>query len=202
MDLELSVSPEALEAEPWPAYALDRKGQIVRVNGAWDRVARAANGPMAAAVIGTRWLDHITGDELRTWYAALLERVLGSGAGESHRCDCNTPARYRLFSSRFEPLRPPRSPEIVGVLVLASRLEEAPIGERYRIGRPDLIRFQTMDGLVVQCSGCRRVRVAGGRPFVWEFVPEYVEAPRSDVSHGICRLCREIYYGMPAREGT
>ena len=157
---------------------------------------------MAAAVVGTRWLEHITGDELRAWYAALLERVLGSGAGESHRCDCNTPDRYRLFSSRFEPLRRPRSPEIGGMVVLASMLEEAPIGERYRIGKPDLIRYQTREGLVVQCSGCRRVRVAGERPHLWELVPEYVETPRSNVSHGICRLCREIYYGMPAREGT
>ena len=94
------------------------------------------------------------------------------------------------------------SPETLGLLVLASMLEEAPIGERDRIGPPDVLRYLTSDGLVIQCSVCRRVRVAGGRPYAWELVPEYVMTPRHDISHGICRLCRELYYGMPAREGA
>lgn len=196
------ISLEALEAEPWPAYVLDRSGQIVAVNAAWDRVAVETNGPVAAAVLGTRWIDHIHGAELRAWYEDLFARVLQRGVGESHRCDCNTPERYRLFSSRFEPLRRRRSDEPAGVLVLASMLEEAPIGERYRIGTPDETRYRSSDGLVHQCSGCRRVRVAGASPRVWEFVPEYVATPRLDVSHGLCALCREIHYGMPVREAS
>lgn len=202
MNLDLPVSREALEVEHWPAYALDRTGHIVHVNSAWDRVAGAANGPLAAEVLGTLWIDHITGEELRTWYEDLLARVLESGAGESHMCHCNTPDRFRLFTSRFEPLRKRSSSDMVGVLVLASMLEEAPIGERYRIGRPDMHRYLSAEGIVIQCSGCRRVRVAGGPLYVWELVPEYVLKPLDEVSHGICRVCREIYYGMPAREGT
>jgi hypothetical protein len=202
MDIDLAVSRETLDAEAWPACALGSEGQIVSVNRAWDRVASASGGPLAPEVLGTRWIAHITGDELQTWYADLLDRVRDSGVAESHRCDCNTPDRYRLFSTRFEPLRVRGSPVTVGVLVLASMLEEAPIGERYRIGPPDALRYLTPDGLIVQCSGCRRVRVVGGRPPAWELVPEYLVTPRHDVSHGLCRLCRELYYGMPAREGT
>ena len=200
MEFDLLVSREALEAERWPACALDGEGQIVYVNTAWDRVAGAANGPLAADVLGTRWIEHISGRELRAWYEDLLARVLATGAGESHRCDCNTPDRYRLFNSRFEPLRRRGLPLTAGVLVLASMIEEAPIGERYKLGIPDVLRYLSAEGLLVQCSGCRRVRVAGGRPHVWELVPEFMTTPRPRVSHGICRLCRELYYGMPARE--
>jgi hypothetical protein len=187
----------ALDAEPWPACVLDPEGSIVCVNEAWDRIAAASKGPLAAEVVGTRWSDHIEGAELRAWYEALLERVLHGGAGESHRCDCNTPDRYRLFSSRFEPLRARRSAEKVGVLILTSLIEEAPIGERYRLGTPDELRYLDPDGLVRQCSGCRRVRVTGPSPPVWELVPEYVATPPPDVSHGLCKLCREIHYGLP-----
>lgn len=198
----LPVSREALEAERWPAYFLDPDGRIVYVNHAWDRVACGAKGPLAVEVVGRRWTDYITGDELRSWYECVFARVIESGTGESHKCDCNTPERFRLFSSRFEPLRPRSPSEPVGVLVLASMLEEAPIGERYRIGPPDVRRYLSSEGLLVQCSGCRRVRVTGDRPHDWELVPEYLVTPRRDVSHGICRLCRDIYYGMPAREGA
>ncbi len=200
MNPDFPVFPAALEAEPWPACVLDMNGRIVGVNGAWDRIARASNGPLGIEVVGTRWSAHITGAELRAWYETLLHRVLDRGAGESLRCDCNTPERYRLFSSRFEPLRRRPSSETVGVLVLTSLIEEAPIGERYPLGTPDELRYRCADGLVRQCSGCRRVRVAGPPPAVWELVPEYVATPRQDVSHGICRLCREIYYGMLPKE--
>jgi PAS domain-containing protein len=202
MTLDLPISRDTLDAEPWPACVLDRSGDIVRVNDAWDRVAAETQGPLGAEVLGTRWSAYIRGEELRAWYEAVLDRVLTRGVGESHRCDCNTPDRFRLFSSRFEPLRKHRSTERVGVLVLTSMLEEAPIGERYKIGPLDERRYLTPDGLVFQCSGCRRVRVAGPPPSVWELVPEYVAKPRQDVSHGLCRLCRELYYGMIAREGS
>lgn len=202
MDLDLLVSREVLEAEPWPACMLDRSGDIVRVNGAWDRVAGETKGPFAVEVLGTRWSEHITGAELCAWYENLLARVLDRGVGESHRCDCNTPDRIRLFSSRFEPIRKRRSAEVVGALVLTSMIEEAPIGERYQFGEPDALRYLTIDSLILQCSGCRRVRVAGPPPTVWELVPEYVATPRQDVSHGLCNLCRELHYGMPAREAA
>lgn len=197
MSSELAISREALEAEAWPAFALDRRGSIVEVNGAWDRVATQADGPVAAEVLETCWLDHITGVELRAWYQQVFVRVLQLGVGESHRCDCNTPDRYRLFSSCFEPLRSRRTGERAGVLVLTALLEEAPIDEIYPIGPPDELRYLCPDGFIRQCSGCRRVWIAGSSPPEWDIVPEYIGAPRRNISHGLCKLCRELHYGIP-----
>lgn len=163
MSMDLAVSREALEAEPWPAFALDRRARIVSVNGAWDRVATQTNGPVAAEVLETCWRDHIAGAELRAWYQQVFARVLQLGVGESHRGDCNTPDRYRLFSSCFEPLRSRRTGDRAGVLVLTTLLVEAPIDEIYPIDRPDELRYLCPDGLIRQCSGCRRARIADRR---------------------------------------
>jgi hypothetical protein len=193
---DLAISREALEAERWPALVLDHGGRIVRVNQAWDRIAAGASGPVAEQVLGTCCVDHIEGQELRGWYEALFARVLRVGERETHICDCNTPDRYRLFSTCFAPLRSERSGEWAGVLVLTTLMDEGAIGERYRIGPPDELRYLCRDGLIRQCSDCRRVRIAGSSPPEWEIVPEYVPTPRHNVSHGLCKLCRELYYGI------
>ena len=200
MSTELAISREALEAESWPAVVLERRARIVSVNGAWDRIATQSNGPVATAVLETCWFDHIAGAELRAWYQQLLVRVLRLGVGENHRCECNTPDSYRLFSSCFKPLRSRRTGERAGMVVLTTLLEEAPIEQDYSIGRPDEKRYLCPDGLIRQCSGCRRVRVAGSSPPEWELVPEYVASPRPNISHDLCKLCREIHYGIAVDE--
>jgi len=73
------VPRDVIEAEPWPAYVLDAAGRIVAVNGAWDRQVRRFGGPTSSEVIGTAWLDHISGEEPRAWHRELLERLLAPG---------------------------------------------------------------------------------------------------------------------------
>jgi hypothetical protein len=199
VDVHDFIEPSVLEAEAWPAYVIDRGGHILHVNGAWDRVAADAAGPLAAEVVGTSWLEHVRGPELVPWYAEVFDRVLEEGAGEAHLGDCNTPTRRRLFFTRFEPLaaRGARAPG--AVLVATSLIKEGPIEEHYRIAPPDERRYLQPTNLITQCGGCRRVHVAGTLPRVWEFVPEYVARPRDDVSHGLCELCREVHYGQRLR---
>jgi hypothetical protein len=197
VDNDDRVLEKTLEAEPWPTYIVDRTGRIVFTNAAWDRVAASANGPLGKDVTGTRWLDHTKGDELVAWQRALLDRVLERNKGEIHCADCNTPQRYRLFSTRYSPLAGREGP--VGLVVLTSMIEDAPIEARYRLAPPDEQRHRQPTGFILQCGGCRRVHVTGTAPRVWEFVPEYVAQPRTDISHGICELCREVLYGIRLR---
>jgi len=43
-------------------------------------------------------------------------------------------------------------------------------------------------------ANCGRTR-RNGDPEIWDWVPAYVEHPRSGVTHTICPFCREYYYG-------
>lgn len=204
MDTDEIVPRDVLEAEPWPAYVLDATGKFVAVNRAWDREAQQAGGPTGSAVIGTMWLDHIASEEARAWYRALLERLWAPdrrGRGIDHVCACNTPELYRLFATRFEPIAPEDEGGLAGVLIVTRLLEEAPIGERYSVAPFDERRFLQPDGVLLQCGGCRRMRVAGSSPSLWVFVSELVARPRANVSHGLCEICREVYYGIAPRGG-
>jgi hypothetical protein len=199
------VEQRTLEAERWPTYVLDPAGVVVQVNQAWDREARAAGGPTSNAVLSTRWLDWIRGEEPSQWHAellaALLSRPCKPGEGDLvQTCECNTPAHFRVFATRFSPLTTHRAREPAGVLVLTTLIDEGPIEARYRVGSPDPARYRDAQGILRQCSGCRRVRVPGAGQPVWEIVPALLVIPQPDVSHGICDLCRRRYYAaIPAR---
>lgn len=200
MDIDDLISTQTLEAEPFPVYVVDPLGCLSWANQAWDVEAAKAYGPLFRVIKGTPWLHHIAGHELRTWHEDLFYRVLTRGVGETHTCDCNTPDRFRLFAARFEPLATRHAPGAVHLLVATFKIADAPIGERYTIGPPDRQRYVGAEGLLLQCGGCRRVHVAGSvSPRIWEFVPEYVSSPRIDVSHGLCELCRELFYGSGRR---
>jgi hypothetical protein len=93
----------------------------------------------------------------------------------------------------------------VGLMALTTLLAEGAIEARYRAGPPELARYLQPEGVVLQCSGCRRVHVAGTRPRAWEIVPALVASPSRNVSYTICELCLERYYGSlprPPAPGT
>jgi hypothetical protein len=195
---ELS-SLETLDAEPFPAFVIDRAGLILYTNPAWERLAQIAGGPLADQVTSTRWFEHITGLALRIWYEDLFERVLQTRKGECHMSECNTSERYRLFSNHFEPLgaRGTGAPE--GMLVSTRLIDDAPVESRYGMAPPDDGRYLQPSRVLLQCGGCRRVHVADTLPRVWEFVPEYLSKPRPDTAHGLCEMCREVYHGIRVR---
>jgi len=192
---------EVLDREPAVVYALDRAGTVVYVNPAWDRFARANGGPRAVLsehVVGTRWLDHIGGEETRARFEEIFRRVLErdgtrGARGVSLWSECSSPGLYRKLVTRFEPVFA-ASGEAEGVLSLSTIIAEAPIAERHVVSLPDDARFQGTTGRITQCAWCRRVHLAGTEPRLWLFVPAYVESPPSLLDHGICELCRELYY--------
>jgi hypothetical protein len=183
------ISRTALDAEPWPAYVLDAAGSIVAVNDAWDRVGGPIGAPSAVKTIGSRWLDHIRGGEVKVWHARLLVRLLDDPTPPRQRafqqlCECNTPDERRVFMTRFEPLTTPTQ-RVAGIMVVTWLVEKSP-------QPPDEPRYRGPKGIVVQCAGCRRVRTEPGG--AWELVRHYVESPPDDLSHGLCQVCLELYY--------
>jgi hypothetical protein len=60
-------------------------------------------------------------------------------------------------------------------------------------GAPALeARYLTGEGLIQQCSNCRRVRAVEGE--VWDWVPAWVERPDPRISHGLCDVCVGFYW--------
>jgi len=154
----------SLDAERWPAFVIDPAGVLVLVNVAWDRVAAGAGGPRAAEAVGTRWLDHISGDDLRTFYAELFQRVAAGGPGEWVTAPCNTPERFRTFRERFELLRAPRGSELRGVLVLTTQVGDCPLEEHYRVAPPDPARYRQPSGSSSSAGAAGGSTSPGPRP--------------------------------------
>jgi hypothetical protein len=58
--------------------------------------------------------------------------------------------------------------------------------------------YRDKNGFITMCSNCRRTRRVGCAPQIWDWVSAFVANPPDCVSHGICGLCLEYYYGPAA----
>ncbi|MDQ3034620.1 MAG: hypothetical protein M3Y87_19580 [Myxococcota bacterium] len=54
--------------------------------------------------------------------------------------------------------------------------------------------YRDPNGMLVQCSHCRRVRRGDPSVTAWDWVPEYVARPQPRTSHGLCAVCLDFYY--------
>jgi hypothetical protein len=189
---------EALAVAPSPACLLDPRGVILYVNPAWDRFAEqngGAPGALGSRVVGTRWLDHVRGQEVRAHHEALLEAVLdGSRADVAARGECNTPDTFRLVVSRFARIPGPDQRAPSAVAVSWETLRGEAIQQRYPVVDQDGLAYRDAGGAFVQCSCCRRARgregAAAGR---WDFVPSLVRGPASGAEFALCDDCAEAY---------
>jgi hypothetical protein len=201
----LATAIRGLAAEKSPSCLLDTQGTFLFVNDAWDRHAMANGGAPAclgASLIGTPWLAHIRGDEVRQHHAALFQRALRSRAphprfviqvGES-----NTPTTAALVSSRLELVL--QGSEPVAISIVHSTLRERPIGEVYDLVESPSHVYRHPGGEIVQCSCCRRVR-APGEPDRWDFVPALVAEPPA-ATQTVCELCGQLHYvGVEPAQG-
>jgi hypothetical protein len=201
--LERVLSRAAFDAEPSPSCVLDADGVILAVNAAWDAFARANAGPeslQSAGIIGKRWLDAIAGTEPRRLAAEAFREALASAQRpdddgkpieQHHRLHCNAPMLARGIDARFVPLS--LEDGRVRVLVTYTTVVEHPI---VPAGTGSFERFRDPNGMVRQCSGCRRVV----EPFtgLFRFVPSFLEDPPDRVSHTICAICMDLWYGSGA----
>lgn len=186
--LDLSpFHPAALDAEAATIYALDPNLRIRFVNDAWWRFARDNGAPFSeddAAVLGTHVMEPIP-PVLRSFYGRLFQRGLERDEVVEHEYECSSPTQRRRFRMQLLPLT------AGGLLVVHSPLIEIAQHEP-ALPRNEAI-YRRADGLVLQCSSCRRVRRVDGQRG-WEWVPDYVENPPAKVSHGLCAVCSTYYY--------
>jgi hypothetical protein len=196
----LAAAQAVLARETNSACLLDARGVIRFVNEGWDRFARENGGApraLGAAVIGTPWLDHVVGDEVRAHHARLLERArAGQGwGGVVHLGECNTPTEARLVVSRFERVLSGPKGEPVGIAAVYTVLTARPMAEVHPPVEADEAAYRRPDGLLVQCACCRRVQ-SPEDPGRWDLLPRLVELPARRVTHGLCDLCVRLYYHL------
>jgi PAS fold len=193
-----------LAHHPDPALLLDPEGTILFANEAWDRFARDNGGGervAAGALVGTRWFDHISGEEPRRLHKLLFERAarrLGpaAGGGVVQLNEANSPDRARLVATHLEPVTGPDG-GLSGVAVIHRTVRELPLAEVYPVVAGDESRWRGEDGSVAQCSCCRRVR-RPEEPEEWDLVPGLVAEPPAGVRFVYCALCLELHYAAGA----
>jgi hypothetical protein len=54
-------------------------------------------------------------------------------------------------------------------------------------------RYHNEHGLLTMCANCRRTRRSAG--IDWDWVPEFLHSPPGRVSHGLCTVCQEYFFG-------
>lgn len=185
---------QALDQEEGVALVLDREGVIRFTNAAWEIHAHRDGAPDMTPhrVIGRPYLDFVFGalqSHVRRCLSVATER--NDLRGVDLHSECSTPDTLRLLSTHFAPLRAPDG-TLSGVVVRHSLRAAGPLAARYVISEAAPESFRDDHGIITQCGCCRRVRepLEGG----WKVCLPLLKKPRSDLSHGLCESCLELYY--------
>jgi hypothetical protein len=194
----LSVAIRSLAAAHGPACLLDASGTFLFVNEAWDRHAAENGGAprcLGSSLIGTAWLDHIHGAEVRASHAQVLERALRGGPrprGVTQVGESNTATRAALLKTRYAPVVA-HGGDVIGVAIEHEVVRERPIEEVYGLSALPPDSYRDAAGRLTQCSCCRRVRDPE-EPSRWDLVPDLVERPApGETAHVLCELCTELH---------
>lgn len=183
---------EHLEAHPGSVYALDPDGRIVFVNAGWEAFARDNGGQPEIADrwgVGSNYFDALP-PALADFYRGLFDRVPRHGTTLfplSHEYECSSATVFRRLAMLVYAL-----PGDQGHVVVNSLLVEHAHDPQRTPHAPLAAAYVDRHGLIHQCAHCRRVRhmLDTGR---WDWVPDWVEHPQPNVSHGLCPVCMDYY---------
>jgi hypothetical protein len=178
-----------------PGCLVDPGGTILLVNEAWERLALergAGDRCLADALVGTRWLDQISGDAPRRLLRGIFARAVarfrsGSAAPAVVVVEANDAAVARLVATRLVPVVP--APGVLaGVAVEHRTVRELPVGAVHPVVRRPPAAYRNAGGEIEQCSCCRRTR----RPDAWsswDLVPDLVAFVRPETAFVLCPAC-------------
>jgi hypothetical protein len=177
---------DALVRDGSTIVVLDPDGKILWTNPAWERFARENGGHDLE-----RFASYYAGigPVLRGFYESAFANALLTGAVYVQEYECSSPDVFRKFHLQAMPVAGK------GLLLTHSLLVERPHEHQQApaaAAPPD--RYRGANGIVVQCSNCRRVRRAGEE--VWDWVRDWVAASPPNTSHGICAPCLGFYWGQ------
>ncbi len=176
----------SLDVESATVYGVTEDLRLAYTNPAWHTFARA-NGARCndkSMNVGSPIMD-VTPAPLRPAYQRLFDRARATRVVAEHDYECSSATLFRSFRMDVHPCD---SGAFVVVNILLRTSEHA---------EPSMnavdANYRTADGLIVQCSHCRRVRREGS-PSSWDWVRRYVASPPDGISHGICGVCLDSHY--------
>lgn len=178
----------------WPDF------RIAYVNPAWDTFAERNGGLPTIRErwdIGANYLEAIA-LPLRPFYRHLLDTAPDSLATlhpATHDYECSSAETYRLLNLQVFTLQ-----DRAGFVLVHSLRVERPHADR-EVVSTGLGDYLDANGLLHQCSHCRRVQSAAD-PGRWDWVPLWITNPPEFVSHSLCPPCFDYYYVMPSALDT
>ena len=178
-----------MQSSPHACFALTESLDICYCNAAWDRFALENGGGadvLAASVLHKPLLQFVT-DDLKENFKNLFQKARALGRLQSQDYECSSAHVFRLYRMQVYPLRPGCGFVVNNSLVVVHPHTRAAY-------EPDDASYCCPRGLIHMCANCRRARRIGD-PETWDWVPDYVERPRREMTHTVCPFCREYYYG-------
>ena len=177
----------ALDASPLISYVSDSQFRIVYCNPAWDRFAIENQAPELAGgrVLGSD-LRSALGKDLLPFYVQAFDQVRLSGVAWEWIYECSSAELFRKFQMRVLPLQ-----DGGWLLVTNARIVEHLHPPAMQTA---LDAYRSPQGMITICSHCRRSRRMD-HPAEWDFIPSHIERGRTDISHGLCPICLDYFYG-------
>lgn len=194
--LPAKVPTAIMESSPHACFALTESLDMCYCNPAWDRFALENGGGsdvLAGSVMHKPFLPYVP-CELRGNFESLFANARALGRPQAQDYECSSPQIFRLYRMAIYPLQPGSGFAVVNSLRVAH--------PHTRIAcEPAEARYLHDDGLMRMCANCRRTRRVDD-PAAWDWVPDFVQHPRTNVSHSVCPFCAEYYYAayLPARK--
>lgn len=181
---------EALDQDKAQIALIEPCGIILWVNHSWEEFAVRNGGATVIArfPVGSSYFDGI-GGELKGFYQGRFTRCVDTGEPFSQDYECSSVAELRLYRMRALPIESSSA-----LLLEHSLLASQPI--QHQPSTPDEALYRHPNGLLYQCSNCRRTKTLAGE---WVWIPEWVSRSPEKTSHGICKVCMGFYWGQRYR---
>ncbi|HEY3769751.1 MAG TPA: hypothetical protein VGN44_13850 [Candidatus Angelobacter sp.] len=175
------------ENNPNACYTLGADLEITYCNRAWDCFAAENNGHglLAESVLHRPVLEFFT-PVMRDYYAEIFIRARQTLEIQCQEYECSSPEIFRFFRMQIYPLKN-------GFAVINS------LHVKKAHAQPGLqpldARYLQSNAFLRICSNCRRT-CRNDESGQWDWVPEYLQPNRKNVTHGICAACLEYFYRM------
>ena len=179
-----AFTKQALEETESNVALIDGAGEILWVNPAWRRFAQA-NGDGHSHYDRGSYFDAIT-PPLRDYFYEAFRDSLASGTPYTQEYQCSSPTIFRIFHLRALPIEG-------ALLILEHSLLVGHAHDAVTdVGNFSVDKYCDNDGLIKQCSNCRRVNQP--QSMRWDFIPRLVEKIDPRTSHGLCPSCEDFYW--------
>lgn len=177
------------------SHVIDESGSVIYVvdsdlciqycNSAWDRFAIENGGEqwLARQAAGVNVMD-ITVSGLQEFYRSAFQKAEGGVYEFDYQCSSAT--RLRLFRMQIFGSKISHSFAVVNSLR---------VDRPHPAGLPaDTRLYASTKGIVSVCAHCRKARRRGVEQ-QWDWVPEFLIDRTITLSHGLCEVCRDYFYG-------